>query len=115
MKDKIQLNIISFSKKNIYVDNCFSSIYNNIVIIRESDTLEIRRFKFMKLSLKAARVNAELSLTETAKTLCVSTRTLHNYENYKTTPNIGTILAMSTLYECPVKMFRLYPKEERKE
>ena len=52
----------------------------------------------MAITLKAARVNAELSQQEAAKQLGISKSTLGNYEKYKTTPDIEMSKRIASLY-----------------
>lgn len=58
----------------------------------------------MAISLKAARVNAELSRPEVIKRLkdefdiTVSANTLANYENKQSTPDIVTAKALAAIY-----------------
>lgn len=56
----------------------------------------------MAITLKAARVNAELTQAEAAKVLGISKGTLANYELYRTKPDIATSKAMATLYGLSV-------------
>jgi DNA-binding XRE family transcriptional regulator len=52
----------------------------------------------MKISLKAARVNAKFKQTEVAETLHIHKTTLSSYENGKTMPDMDTALKMAELY-----------------
>ena len=56
----------------------------------------------MAITLKAARVNAEMTQTEAAKALGISKNTLLNYEKYKTIPDIEKSKQMAKLYGCTV-------------
>lgn len=56
----------------------------------------------MEMSLKAARVNAELTQAEAAKELNISKSTLSNYESYRTIPDMNTAKRISTLYNLSV-------------
>lgn len=56
----------------------------------------------MAIHLKAARVNAGLSLKEAAKELGIGLRTLVNYEQYKTIPSIELAKKMARLYHLTV-------------
>ena len=58
-------------------------------------TLEKKR---VTLSLKAARVNCELTLREAADKLGVHVDTLGNYESKRTTPKYDIIVKMCHLY-----------------
>lgn len=52
----------------------------------------------MKISLKAARVNAGLAQKEAATRLGVSNKTLHSWESGKTFPGADKIDALCDLY-----------------
>ena len=54
--------------------------------------------KIMKLTLKAARVNAGLTQKGAAERLGVSNKTVCGWENGATTPNIQYVNAMCELY-----------------
>ena len=56
----------------------------------------------MKLTLKAARVNAGLTLDIAAKKLGITRNTLMNYEKYRTIPNMEIGMAMASLYGVSV-------------
>ena len=56
----------------------------------------------MKITLKAARVNAGMTQEEVAKELKKSKNTIVNYENGKSTPDIETGKALAALYGCSV-------------
>lgn len=56
----------------------------------------------MAVTLKAARVNAELTQKEAAEKLGISKQTLANYEMYKTKPDIEMANKMVALYDLPV-------------
>lgn len=53
----------------------------------------------MKLTLKALRINNNLTQREAAKLLGISERTLNNYENYKSFPDIPIIEKILELYK----------------
>lgn len=55
-----------------------------------------------RISLKAARVNADLSQKEAAKLLGVSTSTLQNYEAGSTMPDILMSRKIEEVYRFPV-------------
>lgn len=57
---------------------------------------------YPKTSLRAARVNANLSQSEAAKLIGVCTSTLQNYENGITVPNWDTVDAIARAYNFPV-------------
>lgn len=52
----------------------------------------------MEITIKAARTNAGLTQTETAKALGIGKGTLINYEKYRTIPDINMALRMAALY-----------------
>lgn len=54
-----------------------------------------------KISIKAARVNAELSQSEAAKKLNVSRDTLSNWESGKTSPSIDKLDDIARVYGIP--------------
>jgi transcriptional regulator with XRE-family HTH domain len=54
----------------------------------------------MKITLKAARVNAGLSIKEAAKAYNIGTKTLWNYENGKTVPNEKFLKKLPDIYHC---------------
>ena len=56
----------------------------------------------LKISLKAARVNAGLTQAEAAKALGISKSTILNYEKYRTKPDIETSKRMASLYGVSV-------------
>jgi len=56
----------------------------------------------MAITLKAARVNAEMSQTEAANRLGISKNTLCNYENYRTIPDIEMSKKIAALYNWSV-------------
>lgn len=52
----------------------------------------------MKITLKAARVNLDLTQDEAAKRLGIPSKTLWNYENGKSYPDVPMIQKMEELY-----------------
>ncbi len=56
----------------------------------------------MAITLKAARVNADMSQAEAAKRLGISKNTLCNYENYRTVPDIEMSKKIAALYNWSV-------------
>jgi DNA-binding XRE family transcriptional regulator len=56
----------------------------------------------MAISIKAARVNANLTQTEVAKAIGKSKNTIVSYESYTTIPDIQTAKAMATLFKMSV-------------
>ena len=65
----------------------------------------------MKLTLKKARMLAELKQTEAANALGVSEVTLSNWENGITFPTIDKVIKMSKLYNLPLEAFEFEIKE----
>lgn len=56
----------------------------------------------MKITLKAARVNAGLTQEEVAKKVNKSKNTIVNYENGKSIPDIETGKVLAALYGCSI-------------
>ena len=63
----------------------------------------------MKVSYRAARVNAGMNLAAAANGLGVTSETLRNYELGTQAPKAGMILAMASLYGCKTDDFRENP------
>ena len=63
----------------------------------------------LKISLKAARVNAELSQKEAAKALKVSNKTLHSWENGESCPSAKYIDAICDLYKMSYNDINFLP------
>lgn len=57
--------------------------------------------KEFKISLEAARVNANFNQREAAKRLGISKETLRNYETGKTSPTIEMASKICALYQVP--------------
>lgn len=53
----------------------------------------------MKLSLKALRINNNLTQLEASKQLGISESTLNNYENFKSFPDVPVIEKILKLYK----------------
>lgn len=53
----------------------------------------------MRLTLKALRVNKQLTQAEASKKLGISEYTLNNYENFKSYPDVPIILKILSLYK----------------
>lgn len=60
----------------------------------------------IKITFEAARVNAHLTQKEAVKLLDISLKTLQNYENGVTKPNLDTLRKMSSVYKIPIGMFK---------
>ena len=56
----------------------------------------------MKITLRAARVNAGLTLEVAAKQLGIAKNTLISYEKYRTIPDMAMGTAMASLYGLSV-------------
>ncbi len=54
----------------------------------------------MKISLKALRVNRDMSQSKAAEALGVTKRTVQNWESYKTFPTAQQLLKICSVYEC---------------
>lgn len=65
----------------------------------------------MKLTLKAARVNANLTQREVAKLSGLSRNTISSYEQGKTYPDIEVAKFFASLYGMSVNDFIFLPKD----
>lgn len=65
----------------------------------------------LKISLKAARVNAGLSQKEAAKKLDVSNKTLGSWESGATMPSVDKIDAICDLYGIPYDNINFLPND----
>lgn len=65
----------------------------------------------MAISMKAARVNAQLTQREAAKALEISKGTLLNYEKGRTIPQMDMANRMAELYNLAVDDIIFLPKE----
>lgn len=54
----------------------------------------------MKITLKALRVNADLTQEAAAKALNITVRTLQNWEGYETFPTAQQLLKICDTYNC---------------
>ena len=63
-----------------------------------------------KISLRAARVNAGMSIEHASKMLNISKDTLRNYENGKTAPQWDTVTKMEEIYKYPVSYIFFPPQ-----
>lgn len=69
-----------------------------------------------KVSLKAARVNANMLQSDVAEKLGVSKESVANWENGKTAPRSTTLVRLCNLYEIPIDAIFLpirFDKNER--
>ena len=64
--------------------------------------IERSKIVLMKISLKAARVNAGLTQDEAIKALKISKNTLVSYEKYRTSPDINLAKNIAKLYKVEV-------------
>ena len=64
----------------------------------------------MKMTLKAARVNAGLTIRDAATRLQISDKTLSNWETGKTAPNTDKLAQLLELYGAPLEVLIL-PKK----
>ena len=60
-----------------------------------------------QITLKAARVNAELTLDDVAERIGKSKQSIENWENGKTPIKYSDLLKLSEIYEMPVKYIRI--------
>jgi len=61
----------------------------------------------LQISLEASRINAELKQEEAAKKLCITAKTLSNYERGITAIPAHVLKKASKLYNVPEEMIRL--------
>ncbi len=66
-----------------------------------------------KISLRAARINANLSQAEAAKELKVSRDTVSNWESGKTSPNMEKLEAIGRVYGIPYDMLNFLTANTR--
>ena len=64
-----------------------------------------------KVTLRAARVNAELSLDEAAERIGKSKQSIVNWESGKTPIKYSDLLKLSEIYEMPIEYIRV-PESE---
>lgn len=62
---------------------------------------------FPKISLKAARINAEMGEMEAAQAIGISRNTLRNYEQGRTKPKIAILERMAKVYGFPLEHMRV--------
>lgn len=67
-----------------------------------------------RFSLKTIRIHRGMTLEEAAELMGVTPRTILNYENGTTSPNLRKALALSSIYRFPIQMidFNQQRKEE---
>ncbi len=71
--------------------------------------LEVIELEKLKISLAAARVNAELTQEEVAKKIGVTKQTIINWEKGRIEPSLAAINMLSNIYGISVDNF-LMPK-----
>ena len=64
----------------------------------------------LKISLAAARVNADMTQDDVSKILRVSNKTVLNWEKGKAIPSYATLKTLSDIYQIPIDNIRL-PRE----
>ena len=60
-----------------------------------------------KITLKAARVNAELTLDDVAERIGKSKQSIENWGNGKTPIKYSDLLKLSEIYEMPIEYIRM--------
>lgn len=58
------------------------------------------------ISIKAARINAELTLEDVSERIGVSKQTIQNWEMGRTEPNLSIFRRLSELYKVPFDRLR---------
>lgn len=66
----------------------------------------------MKITLRAARVNAGVGQLEAAKAIGVNVATISRWENGQTVPNAKNFKALCELYRCPGEFIKLNDRKE---
>ena len=61
-----------------------------------------------KVSLKAARINANLTVDQSAKKIGVSVSTIKNWETGKTFPDQPKIEKICTVYDVPYDLIKFF-------
>ena len=65
----------------------------------------------MRITLKAARVNAELTQAEAAKELKVGIRTIQNWESGMSSPRADKMPDICALYKCTMNDIIFLPSD----
>lgn len=65
----------------------------------------------MKITLKAARVNAGLTQSDVSKHLNISKNTLVNYEKYRTIPDIDVAKRLASIYGLSINDLIFLPSD----
>lgn len=64
----------------------------------------------MKVSIKAARVNAELTQSDAAKRANIDKKTLCSYEKGKRLPKVDVLHRLCQIYGCTMDDIKILPK-----
>jgi transcriptional regulator with XRE-family HTH domain len=64
----------------------------------------------IRISLKAARVNAGMTMESVCEVLNISKTTIFNWENGNTIPDADMALKLSKLYKMPLENINFYRK-----
>lgn len=67
----------------------------------------------MQISLKAARVNADLTQEQAAKLVGKTKQTIVNWENGVTEIKYRDLIALSKIYDMPLEMMKTPEKRKR--
>ena len=62
----------------------------------------------VKITLKAARINAGLTQSDVAKKIGISRESLQNYESYRTCPSFVIASKLAELYDLPVDIIKFF-------
>lgn len=62
----------------------------------------------MQITMKAARINVDLTQEEAAKELKIGVTTLQNWESGKSAPRADKIPAICRLYKCSVENLKFF-------
>lgn len=76
-----------------------------------SEARKINREK-NRVSLRAKRVDLELTLEEAAKLIGISKYSLYNYEHFKNTPSVEVALKIAEVYDIPIENLRFAQNDE---
>lgn len=85
------------------IDIKFNLIYTVGVTKRENIRRRKIKLEKLRISLAAARVNAEMTQEEVAKEMHVSKNTVVNWEKGKSEPSISQSRELSKLYRMPLE------------
>lgn len=62
----------------------------------------------MSVSMRAARVNANLNLEDAAKAIGITKNTLMGYESGKVSPRVDTAKKMAEVYGLPIEEINFF-------